>query len=136
MITAVDTNVLLDVFYLDPVFGERSMDALRRCLREGRVVACSVVWAELAVAFPDKGSLVDAMDELGVGFGPIGLEAALAAGQAAAEYRRRGGRRDRVLADWLIHGHALREADRLLTRDRGFPRSYLPELVILDPTEG
>jgi predicted nucleic acid-binding protein len=48
MITAVDTNVLLDVFGADPEFGQRSAEALRACLREGRLVACEVVWAETA----------------------------------------------------------------------------------------
>ena len=52
MITAVDTNVLLDVFGADETFGERSRTALRRCLAEGSVVACDPVWAEVASFFP------------------------------------------------------------------------------------
>ncbi len=35
MITAVDTNVLLDVFGAAPKFSSASAEALRRCLREG-----------------------------------------------------------------------------------------------------
>jgi hypothetical protein len=45
VITAVDTNVLLDVFTKDAVFGGRSASALRRCIAEGSLVACDVVWA-------------------------------------------------------------------------------------------
>jgi predicted nucleic acid-binding protein len=55
MITAVDTNVLLDVFTDDPTFGAGSLAALRACLAEGSLVACDVVWAELIAAFPDPG---------------------------------------------------------------------------------
>lgn len=40
----------------------------------------------------------------------------------------------RVLPDFLIGAHALHQADRLLTRDPRFHRSYLPGLVILDPS--
>ena len=35
MITAVDTNVLLDVFGADPLFARASSEALRRYLGEG-----------------------------------------------------------------------------------------------------
>ena len=40
MITAVDTNVLIDVLEPDPVHGRGSLDLLRRAMREGSVVAC------------------------------------------------------------------------------------------------
>jgi len=134
MITAADTNVLLDVFWSDPVFGRRSAEALRESLRQGTLVACEVVWAELAGAFPDHAALASAMEGLGVVYSPIEVGAAMAAGAAWSEYRKRGGSRERVLADWLIRGHALHQADRLLTRDRGFARSYMQDLVVVDPS--
>lgn len=98
------------------------------------LVACEVVWAELAAAFPSEAGLKSAMDTLQVSFSPIDLRAALAAGEAWREYWVRGGRRDRLIADFLIRGHALHQADQLLARDRGFARTYLTELVILDPS--
>jgi len=52
VITAVDTNVLLDVFGADISHGVRSANALRHCLREGALVACEAVWAETGVAQP------------------------------------------------------------------------------------
>src|ERR1035437_9325065 len=53
VISAVDTNVLLDVFGADSAFGRLSADALRSALVEGALIACPVVWAEVATAFPD-----------------------------------------------------------------------------------
>jgi len=37
MITAVDTNVLVDILEADPDHGPSSRDALKRCLLEGSV---------------------------------------------------------------------------------------------------
>jgi len=134
VITAVDTNVLLDIFGADPVFGRRSGLALRRCVAEGRLVACDVVWAETASFFESPEAAVDALIRLGVQFLPGNEEGALAAAVAWREYRRRGGRRDRVAADFLIGSHAATTADRLLTRDRGFYRAYFDALTVLDPS--
>ena len=133
MITAVDTNVLLDVFGADPEFGQRSAGALRACLRQGRLVACEVVWAETASFFPSPAAARGPMERLEVGFSPLDVEAALAASGAWRRHRAKGGRRERVAADFLIGAHARLHADRLLTRDRGFYRACFSGLKILDP---
>ncbi len=134
MITAVDTSVLVDVFEPDPEFGARSGVALRRCLNEGSLMACDVVWAEVAGRYPEMIQMQAAMGRLGVVFSPLGLEDAVLAGVSWHGYRQRGGARDRLLADFLIGAHALVRADRLLTRDRGFFRTYFVDLEILDPS--
>jgi predicted nucleic acid-binding protein len=133
MITAVDTSVLLDIFAADRVFGTRSREALRRAVAEGSLIACPVVWAEVAAGFQSAQQALQAMQQLGVSFSPIGLEAALGAADVWHRYRRGGGTRQRLIADFLIGAHACALADRLLTRDRGFYRSYFNALQILDP---
>ncbi len=134
MITAVDTNVLLDVFGADQKFGPASAQAVRRCLGEGALVACEAVWAETATAFPNSERFRRAMDELSVEFEPLDEEAAVRAAEAWRRYRASGGRRGRIASDFLIGAHALTAADRLLTRDRGFYRRYFAGLKVLDPT--
>ncbi len=134
MITAVDTNILLDVFGADPKFARASSDALRDCLREGALVASDVVWAEAASVFGDAGRFQEAMNQLHAAFSPMTEEAATRAAQAWRRYRAVGGRRDRIAADFLIGAHALVTADRFLTRDRGFYRRYFSGLQVVDPT--
>lgn len=134
MITAVDTNVLIDIFEPDPEFGPSSQRALRGCLAQGSLVACNVVWAEVAARFESGTDAYQAMDKLRVEFGVIEIGVALSAGAAWKSYQQRGGQRERLIPDFLIAAHALARADRLLTRDRGFYRSYFTELEVLDPT--
>jgi hypothetical protein len=134
LITAVDTNVLLDVLGADPKFGEASAEAVRHCLGEGALVACEAVWAETATAFPNSDKFRQAMADLAVAFEPMSETAAVKAAEAWRRYRARGGRRTRIASDFLIGSHALDAADRLLTRDRGFYRQYFTGLKVLDPS--
>lgn len=136
MITAVDSNILLDVFGADATHGPASRDALRRCLREGSLVTCAVVWAEVSAAFPEPAAAADAMMKLGIRFDALDSVAAGAAGAAWRAYRGPGGPCERVIADFLVAAHAQTRAERLLTRDRGFYRSAFADLVVLDPTSG
>ena len=80
MITAVDTNVLIDVFGNDPLHGRKSAETLRQCLREGSLAACDVVWAETRAVFDDDTTFETAMRTLGVRFSPLGEKAATHAG--------------------------------------------------------
>ena len=111
MITAVDTNVLLDVLGADPTYGAPSAEALRLCLKEGQLVACDVVWAETASFFDSQAP-------------------------AWRAHRAKGGKRGRVAADFLIGAHARLCTDRLLARDRGFYRTYFSGLKVLKPSRG
>jgi predicted nucleic acid-binding protein len=125
--------VLLDVFGADPKFGPTSAAALRTCLGGGRIVACEVVWAETGASFRTTAEAENALGELRVDFSALGASTVLAAASAWRAYRRAGGTRERVIADFLIGAHALARADRLLTRDRGFYRRYFGNLRVVDP---
>lgn len=132
MITAIDTNVLSDVFRRDPSHYDWSSNAVRYALSQGALVACEVVWAEIAAAFPGGSEAERAMNHLTIRFDALDQAACLECGERWSKYRKAGGSRNRVIADFMIASHALSKADRLLTRDRGFYRTYFPELVLVN----
>ncbi len=135
MITAVDTNVLLDFLKADRTHGTRSREAIRDCLASGSLIASPIVWAEVSTFFEDDPARAGvALDGIGVAFVPDSMECAFAAARSWQRRRRAGGGERRVAADFLIGAHALVHADRLLTRDRGFYRTYFDRLAILDPS--
>jgi predicted nucleic acid-binding protein len=135
MYTAVDTNILIDIFGDDTKFGKHSAEALRKCMNEGSLICCDVVWVETATVFPNPRDFINAMHTLNIEFSSIGHEAAMLAAEAWRHYRKAGGKRERLVADFLIGAHALTQCERLLTRDRGFYRSYFKSLKIIDPSD-
>lgn len=135
MITAVDSNVILDVVGRDPVFVHSSKAAVREAASLGGLVACEVVWAETAGWFGSLEIQASVLGRMGIAFTPMGEGAAHLAGQAWRRYRDAGGARSRLVSDFLIGAHAQSEADQLLSRDRGFYRNHFADLRVVEPSQ-
>ncbi len=133
MITAVDSNILLDVLTGDPRHGPASAQALRQAAAEGALISSTVVWAEVVGAYSDPRGVIDRLDRLAIELVPDDREVAITAGRVYRAYRTGGGTRRRILPDFLIGAHAMVLADRLLTRDRGFYRAQFSRLSITEP---
>ncbi len=97
------------------------------------MIANAPVAAEISSQFGTTEQLSKFFEMLQVDLKPIALGAAYAAGRAHALYRRRGGQRETILADFLIGGHAADLGAKILTRDPKRYRGYFPDLTLITP---
>ena len=132
MITALDSSVILDVLVDDPVWKSRSLAALRQARAEGRLIISEMVLAEISPAL-EGNSVREFLADWELDFQPCGLDAAVHAGECFTRYISRGGKRGRIVADFLVAAHAQLHGDRLLVRDDGFKRDYFGDLPLLLP---
>jgi predicted nucleic acid-binding protein len=132
-VALVDTNILIDLIDDDPVHGLWSETALIEAASHHDLCANIVVAAELASTRKDSMIVAEQLQILGISLLDIPLEAAINAGRAYRAYRQRGGGRERILADFLIGGHASVLGAVILTRDPKRYRSYFPDLTFISP---
>jgi hypothetical protein len=161
VITAVDTNVLLDLLIPASTYGSQAENLLFDAAERGSVIICDLVYAELVPQFKNLKSLKQFMNDVNlkrVSFTAESLDLAAKTWSSYLKRRRQGkiqcpacgtiediscancgeqiGVRQHILADFLIGAHAHRQADRLLSRDRGYYNTYFPNLKLIDPAAG
>jgi predicted nucleic acid-binding protein len=135
MITAIDTNVLLDVLLPNVAFVAQSSQALEGCSTSGSLVICDLVYAELCLHFEAREKCDEFLADNDIRVENLSLSANFLASRAWRAYRRKGGSRIRILVDFMIGAHAQLQASQLLSRDRGFYRSQFPSLALIDPED-
>jgi predicted nucleic acid-binding protein len=160
MITAVDTNILLDVLIPDEVFGPSSKTLLDQHLSTGQLVVCEIVYTELASCFASENELKRFLGETRISLVYSSERSLHIAGTRWVEYYARKANRNlfscaqcghvfedicpqcgagisrrlHVLADFLIGAHALTHADCILSRDLGVYKTYFSDLKVVTVT--
>jgi predicted nucleic acid-binding protein len=131
--TFVDTNVILDVAGPASRWRQWSEEALRQAGDEGELVINQIVYSELVAGYASMEDLDGAMTAGRFRRESLPFDASYLAGAAFLRYLRRGGARPMPLPDFFIGAHAAVRGYRLLTRDRGYYRSYFPSLAVVTP---
>ncbi len=133
MITAIDTNVLLDILLPNEEFIDASVRALEDAASSGSLVICDLVYAELCIHFLSQSECDRFLEDNQIRVESLNRQAHFLASRAWRTYRQQSGQRTRILADFLIGAHAQTQATRLLSRDRGFYRKLFRSLDLVDP---
>jgi predicted nucleic acid-binding protein len=134
VISALDTHVLLDILIPNDQFFERSLAIIQDAAAKGSLVICDLVYAELCGQFRTQLECDRFLEENRIGVERISRQAMWTAAAAWSVYRRAGGKRDRMLADFLIGAHAHSQTSCLITRDRGAYGRYFKSLTLVDPS--
>ncbi len=134
MITAIDTNVLVDLLEADQKFSALSLRAVEEAAAAGPLVMSDMAYAELCFHFVEQARCDEFLSDNGIAVEPLDRSALFLASRIWKKYRQSGGRRTRILTDFLIGAHAVTQANQLLSRDRGFYRKLFPGLRLLDPS--
>ena len=139
MITALDTNVIINLWDRDPVVNTLAQTALDDALMLGTLVVGAPVFSELMAAPARTEAFVNAFFEYTSIAIEFDLDQAIwrAAGRAFQAYamRRSNPQRDpgprRILADFLIGAHASYRGYRLLTLDDHFYKIAFSDLKVI-----
>lgn len=129
----VDTNVLIDVLEDDPQWADWSIDMLRRQSQVHCLAINPIIHAELSLTFSTVEALDEAVEGFDVDVCEIPRPALFLAGKAFVAYRRSGGQRNNVLADFFIGAHAAVEGWPIMTRDACKYRQYFPAVELVTP---
>jgi hypothetical protein len=157
MILAIDINVLLDILIPNAAFAQRSLKCLESLSSEDELIISPVVFAELASQFPSEQDLETFLRNTGIQMVSLSRAAlyeasktwkVYTAGKSGGILCQNCGHRQRIkcakckgiivccqhiLSDFLIGAHAKVHADRLVTRDRGYYRTYFKDLILQTP---
>ena len=129
----VDTNVLVDVFERDPQWWKWSIDQMKRLSMSHPLAINAIIYAELAAVYSSPAILDRKIEIMELAFKDIPRNAAFLAGKAYLLYRRRGGKKTSVLADFFVGAHAAVLGCPLLTRDPRPYATYFPTVPLITP---
>ena len=129
----IDTNIIIDLLGTHETATASWSRRLYASVSGGEPLACNhLVLAEVAAGAERPAELLRDLERLLIEVLALTDEVALAAGRAYSEYRRRGGKKGRVLPDFLIAGHAEALGAVLMTRDQRIA-TYFPDLTLITP---
>src|SRR5580658_1238836 len=135
MITAIDSNVLLDILIPNEAFADAAAAGIEEAAAHGSLIVSDIVYAEICVQFPTQRECDHFFNSNEIRIEHLVRAAHFLASRIWREYRAGGGKRDRILPDFLIGAHAQIQANQLISRDRGFYRTLFSKLTLVNPAD-
>ncbi len=129
----VDSNILIDLLENDPQWANWSIAQLRAQSQIHRLAINEIIYSEISLTFTTLEALDHTIQDLDLVFTETPKAALFLAGKAFLRYRRQGGTKTNVLADFFIGAHAAVAGCAILTRDTRRFASYFPTVALITP---
>jgi predicted nucleic acid-binding protein len=129
----VDTNVLIDVLNNEPQWADWSIHQLRVQSKIHVLSINPIIYAELSCTFKKVEDLDEVLQVMELKFNQIPKPALFLACKAFQRYRRLGGVKNSILADFFIGAHAAVSRLPVLTRDTQRYQTYFPTVKLVSP---
>ena len=129
----VDTNVLIDVLNNEPQWADWSIHQLRVQSKIHVLSINPIIYTELSCTFKKVEDLDEVLQVMELKFNQIPKPALFLAGKAFQRYRRQGGVKSSILADFFIGAHAAVSRLPVLTRDTQRYQTYFPTVKLVSP---
>ena len=154
MITAVDTNILLDILLADKKYFADSKNLIDTYIEQGQLIISEVVYAELSSQFTSESELKYFLSSTAIKLVHSNEKTLALSGEMWKGYSKRRKKqlqcsecgkfatvhcgncnniitsRQRMVSDFMIGAHALIHSNLLLSRDRGFYKAYFKDLDV------
>lgn len=129
----VDSNVLIDIAYRDPVWLNWSRHQVMSAITDGPLVINQIIFAEFSFRYEvyEEAEALLPHDEFRREHLPF--MAAFAAAKAFSSYRRADGAKEKPLPDFFIGAHAMVQGYQIITRDPSGFRAYFPDVELITP---
>ena len=150
----VDTNPLVYIYKDVPKYGEKFAILLGDLVRQKVLTIPKIVYGELSVIFKDISELNTFLSDTGIVVGEISKEAYVDAAERWQRYNKRrtlichqcGKKmgalicqkcgemlkiRQHILSDFIIGAYAFDTGKTIVTNDKGYYKTYFPELNII-----
>lgn len=155
---AIDTNILFDILLPDPEYKDSSFSLIVEYSKKSKLIISEIVYAELASQFEEINILKAFFDDANIYLENTTSKGLWIAARAWKDYNENRDKslqcsrcgnqqiimceecnkiitaKQHIISDFIIAGHAIEKAEKLITRDRGFYRKYFNDLKVDDPS--
>jgi hypothetical protein len=133
MAALVDSNVLIDIAYRDPVWHPWSRQQIVTAIADGPLIINQIIFAEFAFRYRHFDEVDALLPHEEFRRESLPFTAAFAASKVFEGYRKAGGTKEKPLPDFFIGAHALVSGYQIITRDPSGYRRYFPTVELITP---